>query len=92
MMPLPVTFAFLALLLVGSALFSGTETALFSLSKIEKRRLAESSPKLAKWVTFHLEHPRRTLVTILIGNLMVNTLAAAMATLLLLKTLGVPSF
>lgn len=91
MMPLPVTFGVLVLLLMGSAFFSATETALFSLSKIEKRRLAENSPKLAKRVTFHLEHPRRTLVTILIGNLMVNTVAAAMATLLLLKTWGVQS-
>ena len=78
----------LAVLFILSAFFSGIETALFSLSKIEKRRLSERHPNLSKWVLLHLEHPRRTLVTILIGNLLVNTLATATVTIIIIDYLG----
>ncbi|MBI3313134.1 MAG: HlyC/CorC family transporter [Candidatus Omnitrophica bacterium] len=74
--------------MIASGLFSGTETALFSLSKIEKRRLAERHPKVWKWISNHLEHPRRTLVTILIGNLFVNTLVASLVTLIVSSLWG----
>lgn len=75
-------------LLVLSALFSAAETALFSLSKMERRRLKESHPKLSPWVFFHLEHPRQALAAVLIGNLFVNVLATALVTLLALEFLG----
>ncbi len=75
-------------LFVASAFFSATETALFSLSKMEKRRLAERAPRLVHWILHHLEHPRRTLITILIGNLLANTLSAAIVTLLALHYFG----
>ena len=78
----------LLFLFAGSSFFSATETALFSLSKIEKRRLLERHPYLARWIMHHLEHPRRTLITILIGNLLVNTLSAAIATLIGLQYFG----
>ena len=78
----------LALTLAGSVFFSTAETALFSLSKIEKRRLQDKYPQIASWVLQHLERPRRTLITILIGNLIVNTLAASLATLLILNICG----
>ena len=72
----------LILIFVFSAFFSASETALFSLSKIERRRLQERHPHMAKWAVAHLEHPRRTLLTILIGNLAVNTLGACLVTLI----------
>ena len=75
----------LLLLFACSGFFSSTETALFSLTPIERRRMSENHPKFAKWVTYHLENPRRTLVTILVGNLLANTLVASMATLMALK-------
>lgn len=75
----------LAGLLVLSALFSGAETALFSLTWIERRRLEEKHPRGGKVVADLLKHPRRALVSILIGNNVVNTAAAAIATLLALR-------
>lgn len=78
----------LAGLLTLSAFFSSSETALFSLSRIEKSRLLKARPRAYRWVAFHLEHPRRVLGTILLGNLFVNTLATAIATLLALKWYG----
>ncbi len=77
----------LALLLL-SAFFAAAETAIFSLSKIERRRLEQAHPVLFPWVRRHLDHPRQALVTILIGNLVVNTLAAANVTLLTLRYLN----
>lgn len=87
-MSLLLSLSALAFLFLLSGFFSGTETALFSLSKIERRRLTENHPHLAKRVTFHLEHPRRALITILIGNMVVNTLASAIATLIVYETWG----
>lgn len=87
-MPSVVNIFFLILLLILHAFFSGTETALFSLHKIERRRLAERHPALAPWVMDHLQNPRRTLVTILIGNLLVNTLATAIVALVALQLWG----
>ena len=87
-MPLLLSLVLLVILFLLSGFFSGTETALFSLSRIERRRLAENHPHLAKRVTFHLEHPRRALITILIGNMLVNTLASAIATLIVYETWG----
>ncbi len=73
----------------GSAFFSMSETALFSMTKLEKRRLQDKYPHLSHWVLQHLDHPRRTLVTILIGNLVSNTLSASLATLLFLNAFGI---
>lgn len=75
----------LLLLFFLAAFSSAAETAIFSLSKIERRRLLQNHPKLASWVHKHLEHPRQSLVTILIFNLVVSTLATANVTLLILK-------
>lgn len=90
-MELAKDLSILFVLFAMSGFFSGTETALFSLSKLDKRRLQTKHPKLAHWVFFHLDRPRRTLLTILTGNLLVNTLAAAMATLIILRLWGASS-
>ncbi len=78
----------LILLLVCSAFFSGTEAAIFSLSKIEKRRLQAQHPFVWRTISKLLDRPRRTLITILIGNMFVNTTASALATLLAVKWVG----
>ncbi len=75
-------------LLFSSAFFSASETALFSLSRIELRRILEKHPRRGKLVNDLLTHPRRVLVTILIGNSVVNTAAAAVATLVAFRFLG----
>lgn len=78
----------LGLLFLGSFFFSASETALFSLSKIDKRKLKEQYPHLSKPIFEHLEAPRKTLGTVLIGNLLVNSLWTAMVTLIVLKIFG----
>lgn len=71
-----------------SSFFAASETALFSLSKLDKRRLEEHHPHVARWIKSHLENPRRTLITIVIGNLLVNTAAAALVTLIAFELWG----
>ncbi|NQS99457.1 MAG: DUF21 domain-containing protein, partial [Candidatus Omnitrophica bacterium] len=70
----------LAVLLVFSALFSASETALFSLSKIQLRRLQEKSPGRCALINQLLSTPRKTLNTILTGNMLVNVAATALVT------------
>jgi len=62
---------FLGILIIFSAFFSASETALFSLDKIKVRRLKERY-KGAKKVTFILKRPALFLTTIVFGNMLVN--------------------
>ncbi|MBI4394983.1 MAG: HlyC/CorC family transporter [Candidatus Omnitrophica bacterium] len=78
----------LFILLAFSAFFSGSEAAVFSLSKLEKKRLSTQHPRAWKTISTLLERPRRTLITILIGNMVVNTMATFLATLIALHLLG----
>ena len=71
-----------------SFFFSASETALFALSKLDKRKLKEQYPVLSKWIFEHLQTPRKTLGTVLIGNLIVNTWATAIVTLMVLEYSG----
>ena len=80
--------ALLVILLVLSAFFSSSETAIFSLSKLEKRRLAKNHPGVWKTISALLESPRRTLITILIGNMFVNTMAIAIVTMMAVHSFG----
>jgi putative hemolysin len=66
----------LDVLLLFSASFSGTETALFSLSKLQLRRLRQEHPRQGQLISELLEHPQRLLSTILFGNTLVNIAAA----------------
>ena len=84
-MPEGFPLALLGMLLLLSAFFSASETALFSLTRIERRRILEKHPHRGKLVADLLTHPRRALVTVLIGNSVVNTCAAAIATLFALQ-------
>ena len=79
---------FLLVLIVCSAFFSGSEAALFSLSKLEKRRLSTQHPGAWHTISFLLERPRRTLITILIGNMLVNTMAAVLVTDMTVQWIG----
>ena len=79
---------FILFLLVLSAFFSAAETALFSLSKIDRRRIKETHPVMSRWVFYHLDRPAQTLSTVLIGNLFVNVLATALVTILAIEFAG----
>lgn len=78
----------LGILFAFAAFFAGTETALFSLTRIERRRLIERHPRLGNLITDFLNHPSRVLVTLLIGNNIVHIAAAAVATLMALHLFG----
>jgi len=66
-------------LLVVSALFSGSETAFFSLSRAGVRKLREEESLLSALAAKLLEEPRRLLISVLLGNLAVNIAYFAVA-------------
>lgn len=66
-------------LTLWSAFFSASETALFSLSRLELERLKESPRPFAKRFLQLLSHPRQVLATILFGNELVNVSIAMLA-------------
>jgi putative hemolysin len=74
----------LLLLLSLSAFFSASETALFSLSRLRLQRLSQADPKRGGWVLKLLERPTRAIVTIQIGNELVNVTASVVMTSLVL--------
>ncbi len=76
-----VFFAFMAALLVASAFFSSSETALFSLQRETVTRLSEDKSRRSRLVARLLSTPRELLTTILFGNLLVNTSFYAVTTL-----------
>ncbi len=74
---LPLQFAVLAVLLAASAMFSGSETVLFSLSRAALDRAAGSRQPLAQRVARLMSRPQNVLGAVLIGNAAVNTLLFA---------------
>ncbi len=76
-----VTIAIIVLL-ACSAFFSGAEVALFSLHESALEELSSAKPAGWKYVVRLLRHPRRLLITILVGNTLVNTAIAVIAALL----------
>ena len=71
--------AFFALLIALSAAFSGSETALTSMTKLRVKRLMTDEEGRYDVLHQWLEHPRRYLTTILIGNNVVNVGASILA-------------
>ena len=71
-------------LLVLSALFSGSEVALFSITPGEREGLGESGTAASGRVARLLDRPRRLLVAILFLNTVVNVGAAILSTQLVL--------
>jgi len=78
----------LGLLLSLSAFFSGSETALFSLSKIQTERLRQENGKRGAVVAGLLDNPRRLLITILVGNMFVNVASASLVASFTTAVLG----
>ncbi|MFQ5890414.1 MAG: hemolysin family protein [Gemmatimonadota bacterium] len=74
------TLGLLVLLILLSAWFSGSEIALFSVPLTRARALAEEGRRGAQALVDVRSDPDRLLITILIGNNVVNILAASVAT------------
>jgi Mg2+/Co2+ transporter CorB len=76
------------LLIILSAFFSSSETALTCLSKAKIHKLMQKGDKKAIYVNKLREDKESLLSTILIGNNLVNTLASALTTQLFLNLFG----
>jgi len=72
----------LFVLLFLSAFFSGSETALVSMSRLRVRHLLKQNKPGSKALKKLKDDPKRLLITILIGNNLVNVSASALATLI----------
>jgi len=77
------------LLLFGSAFFSGSETALFSLSRLDLQKLRRERQRHSETLHALLDQPRRLIISILCGNELVNIAAAANMTGILVSLYGV---
>lgn len=91
-MSLLINLIFLLVLLYLSGWFSGSETAITKLTPAQIAEMQESGDKTVKHILYLKKNMDRTLVTILIGNNIVNIALSAIATLIandLFHTIGV---
>jgi len=81
-------FGSIILLVILSAYFSGSETAMMALNRYRLKHLANQGHRGAKQASRLLERPDRLLGVILIGNNFVNFSAASIATVIALRMFG----
>ena len=86
--PLWVWIAILALLILASAFFAGTETALMALNRYRLRHMAKAGHRGAQFAERLLARPDRLIGMILLGNIAVHSASAAITTFLALKLFG----
>jgi Mg2+/Co2+ transporter CorB len=89
--PLAFLIGLLVTLLVLSAFFSGSETALMSLNRYQLRHKARHGHRGAKLAEQLLQRPDRLIGLILLGNNLVNFSAASLVALIALKIGGQPA-
>lgn len=75
-------------LLLFSAFFSGSETALTAASRARIHRLAADGDKRARLVERLMDNRERLIGSILLGNNLVNIMASALATGMFLRLVG----
>lgn len=78
-------FAMLPLLLLASGFFSGSETALFSLSEHQRLQLARSGGLAGQTVSQLLAETRTLLITLLLGNMVINVIYFVSTTVLMVR-------
>lgn len=78
----------LALLILGSAYFSATETAFSSFNRIRMKNLASDGNKRARLALKLADNYDQLIAAILIGNNIVNIAASSLATVLFVKYFG----
>lgn len=86
--PLSILFGVLAFLLVLSAFFSGSETALMTLNRYRLQHLVKKKHKSAIKAHKLLKRPDRLFGLILLGNNFVNILASSLATIIAIRIGG----
>jgi Mg2+/Co2+ transporter CorB len=89
--PLAALLGVLVLLLLLSAFFSGSETALMSLNRYRLRHKARSGHRGARLAENLLERPDRLIGLILLGNNLVNFSAASLVAIISFKLGGQPA-
>jgi len=72
-----VDTAVFIILLMASAFFSGSETAFLSIGRIRFKQIETINSPLSRRVISLLKDPHKLLITILIGNTLVNVAASA---------------
>ena len=80
--------AIFVILLAASAFFSGSETAFLSIDKLKLKQIEAMDRPAAKRAATLLTDPHRLLVTILVGNTLVNIAASAVFAQIIYSTLG----
>lgn len=83
-----IILAAIVFLLILSAFFNASETALTASSKARMHALAEEGDPRAKLVNHLMSQPERVLGTVLLGNTLVDTLATALAASLAITLVG----
>jgi len=86
--PLTTMFGMLAPLLVLSAFFSGSETALMSINRYRLLHLAREGSRGARLARKLLAQPERLIGLILLGNNFVNILAGSLSALAFVRIAG----
>jgi len=86
--PLGLLFGLVALLLLLSAFFSGTETALMTINRYRLRHQASLGHTGARLTQKLLERPELLISLILFGNNLINIIAASLVTLIALRLGG----
>ena len=81
-------FTILVILILLSGFFSGSETALMTLNRYRLKSLVDQGHKGAKLAMNLLSRPDRLLGLILLGNNIVNILAATITTVIALRLYG----
>ena len=66
----------ITVLLVLSFIFSGSEVSLFSISEVEKLKIAKNKNRRNNYILHYLSLPQKALITILVGNMVVNLSAS----------------
>lgn len=88
--PLGTLFGALLILVLCSAFFSGTETALMCLNRYRLRHIASTGHRGARFAETLLKRPDQLIGVILFGNNLVNNAAAALVAVVALR-LGGPA-
>lgn len=86
--PLGSLFGLLGLLLLLSAFFSSTETALMSVNRYRLRHRARQGHRGARFAETLLQRPDRLIGLILVGNNFANVFASAIVTIIALRLGG----
>jgi Mg2+/Co2+ transporter CorB len=85
---LAALFAILILLLVCSAFFSGSETSMMAINRYRLNSLVRKGNRSAKLVNRLLGKVDKLLGSILLGNTLLNVIAAALVNIIVLRLFG----